>query len=355
MAVCATCGQDPGDGRFCVRCGHPVMTGGDPVTDTAERPASPDLGRRRQPPPPPPHPGAPPSNARFPMYADEVVERPAGPPPGAQPGVQPGVPAQGGPAQGGPPPYPPYPPQGPVPGLAPQPLPPTAPPARRHGFVPMAIAGVCALLLLVLLALWLVFRPVSRDESTADRSSSAAGSTRPSDTAASDGGAAGEPGDLAGQAQVDVPAVAVPNQDVSGRTVTYDATNMLDGDPQTAWRMPGDGTGAELTIDLGAPTAVTELGLVNGYAKVDRDTAGREVRWYPRNRRILEVSWTFDDGTSLSQTLDQTTRLQSIEVPEVTTSSITLRLVEVSPPLAGPQGRDYTAISDLSLRGTRSP
>ncbi len=344
MAVCTACGQDPGDGRFCARCGHALRADADPVTDTAERPASESLGRRRQPPPPPPHPGAPPSNARFPMYADEVVGRP-GPPAG--------VPGQGGPPPSAP--YAPVPP--PMSGPASPPMSPPVPPrTRRHGFVPIAIAGVCALLLLVLVAVWLVFRPVSGDGKDVDQSGSAAGSQGTDDPGSSDDGAtAGDPADLTAQAQVDVPAVAPPNQDVNGRAVTYVASNMLDGDAQTAWRMPGDGSTAEITIDLGGPTTVTEVGLVNGYAKIDRDTAGREVRWYPRNRRILEVSWTFDDGTTVMQSLEETARLQSIEVPEVDTTTITLRLLEVSPPQAGPQGRNYTAISDLALVGSPAP
>ena len=39
----------------------------------------------------------------------------------------------------------------------------------------------------------------------------------------------------------------------------------------------------------------------------------------------------------------------------VSTTTITLRLLEVSPPLAGPQGRNYTAISDLALVGSPAP
>ena len=42
---------------------------------------------------------------------------------------------------------------------------------------------------------------------------------------------------------------------------------------------------------------VSRVGLVNGYAK---QVAG--VDWYPNNRRILAVTWGFDDGTTVEQT-----------------------------------------------------
>ena len=67
-------------------------------------------------------------------------------------------------------------------------------------------------------------------------------------------------------------------------------------------------------IRLAQPGRITRVGLINGYAKVDRDAAGRPVRWYPRNRRILTVEWRFDDGTSLTQRLEQRPGLQTIDV-----------------------------------------
>ena len=42
---------------------------------------------------------------------------------------------------------------------------------------------------------------------------------------------------------------------------------MLDGNPATAWRTAGDATGQSITITLPAPSVVSRVGLVNGYAK----------------------------------------------------------------------------------------
>jgi hypothetical protein len=147
-----------------------------------------------------------------------------------------------------------------------------------------------------------------------------------------------------------VPATAPPNQDVDGHPVTYGAHHLLDRVPETCWRMPGDGTGAEITVTLARPARLRSVGIVNGYAKEAVDAQGDTVDWYHGNRRVLAVEWVFDDGTTASQTLRDTTAVQSVDV-DVTTRTVTLRLLDVSPPGTGPARRDYTAISELTLVG----
>jgi hypothetical protein len=125
---------------------------------------------------------------------------------------------------------------------------------------------------------------------------------------------------------------------------------MLDGDPTTAWQMPGDGTGKVLTFTLAKKTHLSEVGLVNGYAKTG-EQGGEKVNWYAGNRRVLEVQWLFDDGSEVSQTLKVTTKLQTTDV-DVTTKTVRLRLVEVSGPGKGKAARNTTPISEVGLTGT---
>lgn len=344
MTSCVRCGLEAGGGRFCVQCGLPL---GNLDTDTAERPAVPPPGRhagqapppaQRPAPPPPPPPGAPPSNARFPLYADQV--------PPVAPRPDDAGPRTVSPAAGPPPPLP-----GPPPAV---PLMATMPRAGRGHRVPVVITAVAMLLLAVLAGLWWWLRPGTgeRPASTGTSAGSSASSSGGSDGGSS--GSSGSPGDLLAGVRADVPAVAPPGQDVNGNPIDYEPDNLFDDDPQTAWRMPGSGAGEDVVIRLAAPGTITEVGLINGYAKVDRDANGASVRWYPRNRRILAVEWRFDDGTTLTQRLQQRPGLQTLDVPDVTTQTVTLHLVEVSPPKAGRLGRDYTAISDLLLKGTPS-
>ena len=152
--------------------------------------------------------------------------------------------------------------------------------------------------------------------------------------------------DLSRDATVSVPATAPATTDLDGSLVPYDAERMLDGDPTTAWRMVGDGTGAEIRLTLPQPALVDRVGLVNGYAKTIQG-----VDWYPNNRRILAVRWTFEDGTSVEQSLVEAPRIQRMKIEPVTTSTVTLTLLTVTPPAVGPLGRDYTAISTVELTG----
>ncbi len=157
---------------------------------------------------------------------------------------------------------------------------------------------------------------------------------------------------VARDATARVPATAPPNQDVDGNMVRYEARNMLDGVPTTCWRMAGDGTGKVITFDLAAPTRLTKVGLVNGYAKTATDQRGRTLDWYHGNRRVLAVEWTFDDGTTVTQDLRDTKKMQTQRVDPVTTEHVRLRLVSVSPPGHGRAARNYTPISDVTLQGS---
>ena len=126
------------------------------------------------------------------------------------------------------------------------------------------------------------------------------------------------PVELAGYAAAEVPDTAPPNVDVAGNEVRYDAENMLDGTAETCWRVAGNAAGGEIVFTFQAPVELTEVGLINGYAKTSGD-----FDWYNGNRRVLDVEWVFDDGTTIEQPLDATRKLQSLPIDPVTTTSVT--------------------------------
>lgn len=149
-----------------------------------------------------------------------------------------------------------------------------------------------------------------------------------------------EPVDLA--LTPSVPSTAGVSNDACGVPTTFEASNLVDDRHDTAWRMSGDASGQSITLTLDGSYRVLELGLVPGYAKVDPcDGADRFVQ----NRRPTVVSWIFDDGSSLSQTLTDQAELQSVAA-DVTTATVVLRIDGVT----GAE-RDFTAISEISVRG----
>jgi hypothetical protein len=287
MTSCVSCGAEVGTGRYCTSCGAPI----DWRTDTAERPPPRPPAKL-----PPPAPADLPPAQRFPLYVDEVTA--VLPPAHAAPPADPPVAAPVGPA----------------------------PHRRPRGSWPAWLAVAVVLVLVAALGGWLATRSVG------DGGDAGTGPvTEPSGSASTEP----EPG-------VVVPDTAPPNQDVDGNPVRYDGQNLLDGDPETAWRMPGDGTGGEITVTLDAETRLRSVGIINGYAKTS------DVDWYHGNRRVLQVEWVFDDGTTVVQDLEDTTELQTVDV-DATTTQVVVRLLEVSPPGKGRTARDYTAISELAF------
>ncbi len=323
MDFCTQCGAALGVGRFCTNCGHPVAEADAAAeswrTDTAERP------RVTVPPPVP----SMPEPARFPLYADDAQradeertlwfpEEPA-----------------------------------------------TKPPPRHRGdhrWLPWVL-GFVVLALVAGFGGWLLFggedEPLLAQDPQASSSpdeDGAASSPEPGPEPtrtrqAPPPESPGEPTELAPTAEVSAPAAAPPSEDASGNTVLFVAPHMLDGVAETTWRMPGDGTGETITFSFDSPAVLSEVGLVNGYAKVGQD-AGGLLDWYAGNRRIFKVEWAFDDGTVVTQRLSETASMQTIPVDDVETESATLRLLKVSAPGTGRASRDYTAISDVSLVGT---
>jgi hypothetical protein len=127
---------------------------------------------------------------------------------------------------------------------------------------------------------------------------------------------------------------------------------MMDGDPATAWRMAGDGTGSMLTFTFPESVTLSSLGLINGWAKTTVDDAGVEYDWYHGNRRVVAAEWVVGDQV-FTQALTDSTAMQTLDIEPTETTSVGLRLVEVSPPGTGSTGRDFTAVSDVSFFGTQ--
>lgn len=154
----------------------------------------------------------------------------------------------------------------------------------------------------------------------------------------------GTPVELTSEATARASDTARSRKDAAGNVVRYSARNVLDGDPETAWRVEGDGAGVRFRLTLPASAHLTEVGLIPGYAKVDPDDG--TDRFYQGNR-ILLARWTFDDGTSVDQRFDDEPTMQRQEVDAVT-KEILLEILEVR---RGDAGYDLTAISDVTVSG----
>jgi len=378
MQFCATCQHELGIGRFCTNCGqqiepasasttHPALpvtpvtvSGPEPdidgVASTAERRAA-RRSAALQPKPPrtPPAAADTPPAPRFPLFADEVGA--GSDPQFSDGGTQTDLPALGGPVVGAG--------RGSLldrfantqvdvaPARVPQPVRDSKErePREHRPREPRPRAGartvrtsVLAAVVLVLVAVGLLAWLASRDtdSDTARGAAGTAGSTEPG----------ARPLDVTAGAEATTPANAPPATEIGGGTADFVATNMLDGDPGTAWRIAGDASGKEIVFTLAQPTTITRVGLINGYAKMAQEPGGKKFDWYHGNRRITKVAWVLGDDTTIDQDLERDRSMQSIDVDPVRTTTITLRILEVTKPGTGRASRDFTTISDVSITGS---
>ncbi len=144
-------------------------------------------------------------------------------------------------------------------------------------------------------------------------------------------------------ADVVAPGAAPDGIDACSEPVAYDASHLVDGLGDSAWRMAGDATGQTLTFRLDGAHRVLAVAVLPGYAKVDQcDGADR----WAENRRPTSVTWTFDDGSQVAQPLTDSPSVQQIPV-DATTTTVSLRIDGVT---ADPV-RDFTAISEVAVLG----
>lgn len=322
---CIACGHELGIGRFCTNCGRPVPGRHPEAMPPIDAPTAP----RATPPIEPPSASQLPPSARYPLYAEAPpTERSPAPP------VMP----------------------------APAPVRPPAPSYDAPRSAPAWLPWVIALVVLAIVAGVGAFLLIGGgDQTAADGRDDQTGETvRPADSGTDgpekpDSTGTGAPADapdpedvvdLTSEASADVPAVAPPSRDRQNEPVSFVAANMWDGRPRTAWRMAGDGSGETLTFRLGTEVVLTEVGMINGYAKVDGP-----INWYSGNRRVRAVQWEFDDGTRITQEFADKQTLQMAMIGPVRTSTVKVHLITVTEPGQGANGRDFTAISEVRFLG----
>jgi len=134
-----------------------------------------------------------------------------------------------------------------------------------------------------------------------------------------------------------------PAQNGCAQNTSYDPANVQDGNPATAWRTLGDGTGQTLQLTLAGPTHLTQVGLIPGYDKIDDCTSADR---FAQMRKVSGVRWTFANGATVDQTFTVDRTMQTVPV-DVVTSAVTVEILGTTPP----GDLDYTPISEVGLVG----
>jgi hypothetical protein len=242
---------------------------------------------------------------------------------------------------------------------------------RRSGTARRTLLGVLVVLLLLTAAaaaaLWLDPSGLTRRSAPGVQATRAVPSPAvssagaPASTSASAGGSATPalpggryPGSVQPLpvAQVRVGCQAPASVDAAGRKVRYSPELLTDGDPGTAWRCAGDGRGETVEFTLTQGTRIAEVGLLNGYAKVDPATGDNR---YGEYRRVRQVRWTFDDGSSVTQNLrDKVESVQTIRIPVRTAQRVTLTITDSTAAGSTASSRNAVLLSEATFGGPGS-
>lgn len=143
---------------------------------------------------------------------------------------------------------------------------------------------------------------------------------------------------------VDVQAsgTAAASQDAAGNPVTFEAANVVDGDPTTAWRIGGNGVGDYLILTFDRLVHIESVAVIPGYAKVDpADGADR----FRQNRRVRSVVFGFPSGEDFPFTFVDDPQLQVVPMG-IDTSQMAMQITSSSS-----AQRDFTAISEIQVTG----
>lgn len=139
---------------------------------------------------------------------------------------------------------------------------------------------------------------------------------------------------------------------VDGTKIGYTPDQAVDGKPDTAWAIPGDGTDRALYLTFDSPVILNSVGLINGYAKIDkRNGADR----YEQNRRVAKVSWFADDALIREQYLTDGERsMQTVKLERpVRAKQLALVIDRTWKP--GNEEQNDTAISEVLVSGWTTP
>jgi hypothetical protein len=216
-----------------------------------------------------------------------------------------------------------------------QPVP--APPRGRNPMIIMIVILLC-LTLGAVAGIALLLHPDSR---TAASGSAEASVNEAAPSAASSSRQATS----ATPTRVKVGCQAPQTTDDAGSPVYYVPEQMFDGRMNTAWRCNGNGIGQVVTFEFPPGTTIVEVGLVNGYAKVDPASGAKR---YGEYRRITKATWTFANGTSFQQSLEDGVKtVQKLSIPSQPADEVTLTIEASTGPGSNARGRDAVLISEV--------
>lgn len=214
--------------------------------------------------------------------------------------------------------------------------------SRRKRITAASVTMALALLLglaITVLVLFLIIYQAVRPQEEVEPYSGVPGTTATLVTPTSDGGTA-EPGGAAGGAILVRPRAADASSfRKAGPTTDYRPSNLLDGNPATAWNegAEGPGIGEWVRLEFSRPLTLRRLEIANGYQQ--------DLERFRANGRVKTLELEYSNGVTQLVDLLDAEGLQMI-VPAVSRADwIKLTIVSVYPSRTW----DDTALSEVRV------
>jgi F5/8 type C domain len=189
----------------------------------------------------------------------------------------------------------------------------------------MALALLLALAILVFVLYTIVTRVLAPTETTLDPYAGASGTVATLYTSTT-GSATDTTGtDTAGAIQVR-PDSATASSSLTATLISdFQPTNLLDGDPASAWNEGADGPGIGewVLYDFGEPVPLARIEIANGYQ--------RDEERFAATARVKSLELAYSDGTKQLVQLLDAQGLQTIKPAVKETAQITFTIISVYP------------------------
>jgi CHAT domain-containing protein len=131
---------------------------------------------------------------------------------------------------------------------------------------------------------------------------------------------------------------ATSAQDACDETFNYPPANVVDGDPETGWHVGGTGVDEWVELTYEEPIKVNRVGIIPGYAKVDRcDDTDRFYQYYV----IREAKIQFTDGSEVTAEFEKEPEMQFVDTNGHVTKSLRITILDVYPPGDKPGGSSF--------------
>jgi predicted nucleic acid-binding Zn ribbon protein len=190
----------------------------------------------------------------------------------------------------------------------------------------MALALLLALAILVFVLYTIVTRVLAPTETTLDPYAGTSGTVATLYTSTT-GSATDSTGttDAAGAIQVR-PDSATASSSLTATLISdFQPTNLLDGDPASAWNegAEGPGIGEWVLYDFGEPVPLARIEIANGYQ--------RDEERFAATARVKSLELAYSDGTKQLVQLLDAQGLQTIKPAVKETAQITFTIISVYP------------------------